>query len=105
MIDNEDGWAHFNVRCPVSLRVSADEAAKKAGQSLAEWVRRAMQEKLERDKQQEIVRLQAAALADENKEKRYDDKGNGKISCPLQKLLFQGLLFFGSFLLIVVIFF
>ena len=69
MIDNEDGWAHFNVRCPVSLRVSADEAAKKAGQSLAEWVRRAMQEKLERDKQQEIVRLQAAALADENKEK------------------------------------
>ena len=69
MIDNEDGWAHFNVRCPVSLRVSADEAAKKAGQSLAEWVRRAMQEKLERDKQQEIVRLQAAALSDENKEK------------------------------------
>lgn len=49
MSQNEDvNWAHFNVRCEVELREKAEADVKKNGQSLAEWIRRAMQEKVER---------------------------------------------------------
>ena len=44
-----DVWAHFNVRCERWLRNSAEELAKKSGQSLGEFVRRAIKEKVERE--------------------------------------------------------
>lgn len=38
------------IRCTWELREEVEELAKKDGQSLAEWMRRAVQEKIERDK-------------------------------------------------------
>ena len=52
MEQDTEEWAHFNIRCVKSLRDDAEASAKKQGQSLAEWIRRAIQEKLEREKNQ-----------------------------------------------------
>lgn len=46
----QEEWSHFNIRCAKSLRDMAEESAKEQGQSLAEWIRRAIQEKLDREK-------------------------------------------------------
>ena len=45
----EEPESHFNIRCPLSLRLAAEKSADEAGQSLAEWIRRAMKEKLARE--------------------------------------------------------
>ena len=47
----DDTESHFNIRCPKDLREKAEASAVAAGQSLAEWIRRAMREKLEREKE------------------------------------------------------
>jgi len=48
MSQNDDvNWTHFNVRCEKELRTKAEEDAKMRGQSLSEWIRRAMMEKLQ----------------------------------------------------------
>lgn len=52
MEQETEGWAHFNIRCVKSLRDEAEASAKEQGQSLAEWIRRAIQEKLDREKNQ-----------------------------------------------------
>lgn len=43
-----ENWAHFNVRCEREVREKAEALAKERGWSVAEWVRRAMIEKIER---------------------------------------------------------
>jgi len=49
MSQNDDAnWTHFNVRCEKELRKRAEADARNLGQSFAEWIRRAMMEKLER---------------------------------------------------------
>ena len=46
----KENITQFPVRCSMELRTQAEESASAAGQSLVEWVRRAMQEKLDREK-------------------------------------------------------
>lgn len=41
--------AQFTIRCSYAMRDAAETAARNQGQSLAEWIRRAIQEKLDRD--------------------------------------------------------
>ena len=53
----DDTESHFNIRCPKDLREKAEASAVAAGQSLAEWIRRAMREKLEREKEKERAEL------------------------------------------------
>lgn len=47
---DSDEWAQFTIRCTVDQKNEAEESAIKAGQSLAEWIRRAIQEKIERER-------------------------------------------------------
>lgn len=42
-------WAQFTIRCPGEMRRNAEASADAVGQSLAEWIRRAIQEKLDRE--------------------------------------------------------
>ena len=60
----DDTESHFNIRCPKDLREKAEASAVAAGQSLAEWIRRAMREKLEREKEQERAELSPEQDAD-----------------------------------------
>ena len=55
MSQNDDTWTHFNVRCLTSLREEAEASAERQGQSFAEWIRRAMQEKLVREKTESSI--------------------------------------------------
>lgn len=48
MVDGED-WAQFTIRCPSEMRRKAELSADAVGQSLAEWIRRAIQEKLDHE--------------------------------------------------------
>ena len=45
----EDSEITFSIRCLRSLRENAEAVAKDRGQTLSEWIRRAMQEKLDRE--------------------------------------------------------
>ncbi|HJK49495.1 MAG TPA: hypothetical protein O0X13_02745 [Methanocorpusculum sp.] len=47
---DSDEWAQFTIRCTVDQKNEAEESAIKAGQSLAEWIRRAIQEKIDRER-------------------------------------------------------
>ena len=42
---NEDNESQFTLRCSFEMRQKAEKLAKMRGQSLAEWLRRAMREK------------------------------------------------------------
>ncbi len=53
--DNPSDIAHFNIRCSVKMRMDAENAAKEAGQSIAEWIRRAIQKELDaRERDQSV---------------------------------------------------
>lgn len=53
--DNEPDMAHFNIRCSMKMRMDAENAAKEAGQSIAEWIRRAIQKELDaRERDQSV---------------------------------------------------
>lgn len=60
----DDTESHFNIRCPKDLREKAEASAVAAGQSLAEWIRRAMREKLEREKKVAVPRAELSTEQD-----------------------------------------
>lgn len=47
---NDDNETQFTLRCSRKMRSEAQQSADDLGQSLAEWLRRAIQEKLDREK-------------------------------------------------------
>ena len=61
--DNESDMAHFNIRCSMKMRMDVENAAKEAGQSIAEWIRRAMQHELDREESRELGGDDAGAIA------------------------------------------
>jgi len=53
MTQKKDDWsnvAHFNIRCALDTRKEVEKAAKEAGQSVAEWIRRAIKNELDRER-------------------------------------------------------
>lgn len=57
----------INVRMPESLYLSAEKAANEKGWTIAAWIRKAMLEKINRDNNTELARIDAAVRMDENK--------------------------------------
>lgn len=49
MSNDKKQETQFPVRCSIELRETAEALAKSSGWSLVEWVRRAMQEKIDRE--------------------------------------------------------
>ncbi len=58
----------FTLRCSRSMRSDAEKFAEIKGQSLAEWLRRAVQEKLDREKEG----IGADAISNEELEARIE---------------------------------
>lgn len=46
---NEDNESQFTLRCSLEMRQKAEKLAKMKGQSLAEWLRRAVQNEIDRE--------------------------------------------------------
>ena len=78
MSQNDEEWTHFNVRCLASFRKEAEASAERQGQSFAEWIRRAMQEKLEREKTGYALRdPQLDAIIEEIVDRKLAQKKEG----------------------------